>query len=206
MAETKVEVPPVSNDLIAGAASQNIITDSKTSQQEESKISEMVTPEKVTKGPAVNGESQALDVKAVKNGHSQEADIQAPDAKTSGKDEQSDKPVPISAHERERKEHESSRVKVAKRWNNDQDRPRHSRYDNYSPRKPLKNLNKFDPVSLPESDDPVAIRKQVRLLKFERDACFSNLQRLSFTFRTPTSSQTSSCLRRLKATKTIPYR
>ena len=52
----------------------------------------------------------------------------------------------------------SKRVQEGQRWNN---RPR--RYDNkYDERMANKKNNKFDASSRPESNDPVAIRKQVR--------------------------------------------
>ena len=103
---------------------------------------------------------------------------------TAKEEDDSEKKVPISAHQREESETTSARVKEGKQWN-DRDRPKYGQRENKTPNKFVRN-NKFDPTSLPESDDPVAIRKQVK------DSCCSFIRlayypRLSSTFRTPTS-------------------
>lgn len=81
------------------------------------------------------------------------------DAKKSPKDTEKD--VPVSAHQREQKGQYSSRVKEAKRYNN-RDRSSYGNNDRKfnSPRK-YENHSKFDPASMNETDDPIAIRKQV---------------------------------------------
>ena len=191
MAETKVEMPPVANDEIKEDASKDMTTNSATSQQEENGTSVIEAPNAQMKDATVNGESQA------------------PGAAPLEKGEQSDKPVsiptPVSAHQRERKEHDSSRVKEARRYNNDRGRPRHNKFEHYTPRKPYQNHNKFDPASLPESADPVAIRKQVRRFRYIDSYLFANLQRLNSTFQIQISSWTSSFSQRPKDTRTFLY-
>ncbi|KAL9629055.1 MAG: hypothetical protein Q9164_007039 [Protoblastenia rupestris] len=113
--------------------------------------------------PDANGKPEEVIVAATEtenNPTSQSTEKeQLSEADTEKKVEDLEKKVPVSAHQRERDENPSARVKEGKRWN-DRDRHRHGQQERYTPNKFVRN-NKFDPTSLPESDDPAAIRKQV---------------------------------------------
>ena len=67
-----------------------------------------------------------------------------------------------SAHAEDRREHESTRVKEARKYNN-RDRHRHDGDNDDRPykKRTFTRHNKFDASSLPESSDPAQIRKQV---------------------------------------------
>lgn len=81
------------------------------------------------------------------------------DANRNGEDKQ--KNVPISAHQREPRDQDSSRVKEAKHYNNRDRNSYGSSARKFNSPKKYENHNKFDPASLSETDDPIAIRKQV---------------------------------------------
>ena len=138
--------------------------------------------------PEANGKPEEVVVVATETknnptGQSTEK-AQISEADTEKKVEGLEKKVPVSAHQRERDENPSARVREGKRWN-DRDRHRHGQQEQYTPNK-LRN-NKFDPTSLPESDDPAAIRKQVRRRYTEDRISPVDCSRLNSTFQTPIS-------------------
>ncbi|KAL9103776.1 MAG: hypothetical protein Q9163_001235 [Psora crenata] len=115
--------------------------------------------------PTINGKAEAVPEDKVEAQPSISDDVGASKQSTGGEEtavkaEKSEKQVPISAHQRERGEDVSARVREGKRWN-DRERPKHGQRDRSTPNKSFQRNNKFDPTSLPKSDDPVAIRKQV---------------------------------------------
>ena len=155
--------------------------------------------------PAVNGNVEEIimdksDPTTESTGQNEENKQPATEV-THKKIETPEKKAPISAHSREQEGHTSARVKEGKRWN-ERDRHRNGQRDRYTPNKLVRNNNKFDPTSLPESDDPVAICKQVGQDSFIRSrALFTNYVRSNSTSQTPISSRTNSSSPRWKVMK-----
>lgn len=85
-----------------------------------------------------------------------EADKKDAEPSPTNGEKEEEKKVHISAHQRERDERPSSRVKQGQRWN-DRDRNKH----NSDYKKEWKKNNKSELISQKESNDPIAIRKQV---------------------------------------------
>ena len=149
------------------------IRQSKASSIEESQIPHNdssalgceMTEVEVPAPPPVKEQKDAMDTtpteqepKATQNGNTESATI---DAIKSSEDKEQ---APVLAHSKDREEHESTRVKEARQYNN-RDRDRYSRgnYHNSNYKKNYTRNNKFDPSALPKSDDPIQIRKQVNI-------------------------------------------
>ena len=148
MAEVEVDVSQVADDHAERESVVNKSSEPKVGQNGEDK-------EEIWIGDKASKESQVDE-----NSKSKEPTVEVTERTNNSSEKAVPVPVPVSAHQRDTKGHESLRVKEARRWN-DRDRFRHGRSNNYTPKKPYKNNNKFEPTSLPESDDPEAIRKQV---------------------------------------------
>jgi hypothetical protein len=69
--------------------------------------------------------------------------------------------VHVSAHEQDRKEQASRRIKEAQQYH---ERDKRARGSGRAGRVGHRNNNRFDPTKQEKSDDPVAIRKQVKFL------------------------------------------
>ena len=154
MAEVEVDMPQVADGLANGETTFNKASEIQASQNGQT-----------DEAPSQTAKA-SLEPQANMSNESREQAVEVTEKKDNTSVKSVPIPVPVSAHQRDQKGHESLRVKEAKRWN-DRDRFRHGRSNNYTPRKPYRNNNKFEPASLPESDDPVAIRKQVATPNYE---------------------------------------
>lgn len=113
--------------------------------------------------------SQKSDVDSSTNGKGEQTNVDdASKAEGAPGDKKATSPTEgkthVSAHERDREEQASRRVREAQKYNSRDKRGRGGHRGGRGGRGGYPNNNRFDPSKQEKTDDPVAIRKQVRIM------------------------------------------